>query len=203
MKKGLKNILFPVLFFSALWGFSEAVLGGYLYNTYIPLASVPLTLIAIVVLTVAKVYLPFIGSATLVAAFAMLYKFLNLPFFACHLLGILILGMSYDICFDFFKIKYPAIKALATCYLSYIVFAILITYIFRYDHWLSGGMVKIAKYIFIEGSFTAVCSAVIIPLVMKGVALKDVSIKARWLVPQLISYACWLFAVGMFIKAMT
>ena len=79
-----------ILFFGGLWGLSEAVLGDTLYSANVPYASVPLTVIGFVVMTFAWVYFPQRGTATLIAACAMLYKFFNEPFFACHLLGILL-----------------------------------------------------------------------------------------------------------------
>jgi len=92
-----KEHILGILFFAGLWGISEAVLGDALYSGNIPYASVPLTIIGFVLMAGARVYFPQIGTATLVAGCAMLYKFLNAPFFACHLLGILLTGMCYDL----------------------------------------------------------------------------------------------------------
>ena len=88
-----KEYILAVLFFGGLWGLSEAVLGDALYRVNMPYASVPLTAIGFLMMTIARVYYPRRGTATLVAACAMLYKFLNVPFFACHLLGILLLSV--------------------------------------------------------------------------------------------------------------
>ena len=200
MSKGLKNIILPVLFFSAIWGLFEAFLGGYLYRNGIQHASIPLTVIALVILTVSKRYLPFAGSATLVAVFAMLFKFLNLPFFACHLLGIILLGISYDLCFSLLKVK-NHLKAVLTCFISYIAFAFLITCVFRYEYWVTGSMRKIAEYVLISGGLSAVLSAIAVPLTIRMMSTKEFGIKGRWILPQTISYACWLLAIGMFIKA--
>ena len=201
MNKGLKNIVLPVLFFSAIWGLSEAFLGGYLYRNGFQHASIPLTVIALVNLTVAKRYLSFAGSATLVAVFAMLYKFLNLPFFACHLLGIILLGISYDIFFSLVKAKNSSLKAALTCIVAHVAFAFLITYVFRYEYWVTGSMKKIAEYVFISGGLSAVLSAIAVPLTIRMMSTKEFGIKGKWILPQTISYACWFFAIGMFIKA--
>jgi hypothetical protein len=201
MRKEFKTVVLGVLFFGAIWGLSEAVLGGYLYRNSIPLAPVPLTVIALVILTVAKRLLPFAGSATLVAAFAMLYKFLNLPFFACHLLGILMLGISYDLCFTALKAKNNALKAILTCLISYMVFTLLMTFIVRYKYWVDEGTHKMAEHIFVSGGLSAVLSAIAVPLTIRAMNLKEVNLRGRWIIPQIVSYACWLFAIGMFIKA--
>ena len=81
-----KEYILGILFFGSLWGFSEAVLGGLLYHFDVPYSSVFLTIIGFCILTVAVVYLPKTGISSAIAAIAMLYKFLNTPFFACHLL---------------------------------------------------------------------------------------------------------------------
>ena len=83
-----KDYLLGILFFGSLWGICEVSLGGFLYNFPSLSASIPLTIIAFTILTIAKIYLPYRWSATLIGSIAMLYKFLNLPFFACHILGI-------------------------------------------------------------------------------------------------------------------
>ena len=80
-----KDYILGVLFFSGLWGLSEAALGGALYSAKVPCSSIILTLVAFGILAVSRTYLPQKGTATLIGLFAMLFKFLNSPFFACHL----------------------------------------------------------------------------------------------------------------------
>lgn len=159
-----KEYILAVLFFSGLWGISEAVLGGVLYRVNAPYASVPLTAVGFVVLTFASVYFPQKGTATLVAAFAMLYKFLNAPFFACHLLGILVMGASYDLFFNVLKPRTRWLPAVAATYLNYAVFAVMITYVFRYSFWVRQGLPKVVRHIGIGGSVAALACAVLVPL---------------------------------------
>src|SRR4030042_692331 len=111
---------------------SEAVLGGALYAAQVPYASVLLTVVALAVLTLARSYFPQRGTGVLIAACAMLYKFLNSPFFGCHLLGILMTGACYDLVFDVLKVRVKSLGAAATVYLSYAAFAVMITYLLRY-----------------------------------------------------------------------
>ncbi len=73
-----KQYVLGVLFFAGVWGISEAVLGGALYAAGVPHASVLLTVVALAVLTLARSYFPLRGTGTLIAACAMLYKFLNI-----------------------------------------------------------------------------------------------------------------------------
>ena len=164
MKDESKKILFAVLFFSALWGLSEAVLGGLLYRYQTPYASVWLTVIGFSILTVARWYLPQKGMMLLIAALAMLYKFMNAPFFACHLLGILLLGLGYELFFNIIKLKHRSFGAVLATYTGYALFALMITYVFRYSHWTDAGLSKIANHIFINGTLAALGSAFVVPL---------------------------------------
>lgn len=159
-----RKLLLGILFFSGLWGASEAILGGYLYKYNALHPSVPLTIIAFIILTLAKTYLPKMGSATLIGLIAMLYKFLNTPFFACHLLAIFFIGLSYDLVFNYSKIKNRAVFAIAATYLGYILFALTITYVFRYQYWISEGLPKIIRYVGIAGTFAAIGNSVAVPL---------------------------------------
>ena len=161
MKKGY---WLGILFFSSLWGSSEVMLGDFLYRSNFPLASVPLTIIAFIILTIAKIYLPQRGSATFIASIAMLYKLLNAPFFACHLLAIFLLGVSYDLVFSSPKIKSKAILGLVATYFGYTLFAFIITYIFRYHYWIGEGFVKIVRYVGIGGTLAALANSVAVPI---------------------------------------
>ena len=159
-----KEHILGILFFGGLWGISEAVLGGALYRANVPRASVFLTIIGFIILSISRAYFPQKGTATFIAACAMLYKFLNAPFFACHLLGILLLGISYDLFFSFFKIDNKSLCAMAATYLGYASFALMITYLFRYGHWVQAGFTKVFEHIVITGTMAAVGCAVFVPI---------------------------------------
>ena len=159
-----KNYLLGILFFSSLWGASEAILGGYLYNANVAFESVPLTIIAFIILSVARIYLPGRGSSTFIGSIAMLYKFLNAPFFACHLLAIFLLGLSYDLVFSLLRIKSKAILGLIATYCGYILFALTITYVFRYHYWTEEGLPRILRYVGLHGTLAAFANLVAVPL---------------------------------------
>lgn len=158
-----KEHILGILFFGGLWGISEAVLGDALYRAEVLYASVPLTIIGFIVMSTAKVYFPQKGTATLIAACAMLYKFLNVPFFACHLLGILLMGLCYDLFFSVFKIKSRSLSAATAVYLNYALFSLMITYVFRYEHWVQAGFAGVLRHIVISGSMAALGCAVLVP----------------------------------------
>lgn len=159
-----KEYILGILFFSGLWGISEAVLGDALYRADVPYASVPLSIIGFVILTFARVYLPQKGTAVLIGFCAMLYKFLNEPFFACHLLGIALLGVCYEVFFGTSILRSRWVRAGAAAYLGYASFAVMITYVFRYEHWVQGGFGKVLSYVGIGGSVAAFGCAVFVPL---------------------------------------
>ena len=162
-----KDYLLGVLFFGSVWGVCEASLGGFLYSFPSHNASIPLAIIAFAILTIAKLYLPYKWSATFIGAIAMLYKFLNTPFFACHFLGIFLLGLSYDLVLNFSKIKSRAIIGALATYLGYALFALIITYVFRYSYWIKEGLPKIIDYVGIKGSLAALGNFAMVPLAFR------------------------------------
>jgi hypothetical protein len=194
-----------VLFLGGVWGLSEAGLGNALYAAGVPHASVPLTVIALAVLTLGRSYLPQRGTGTLIAACAMLYKFLNSPFFGCHLLGILATGACYDLVFDVLKVRAKSLGAAAATYLSYAAFAVMITYLFRYHHWVQGGFPKVLQHVFFGGSMAALACACTVPFVARlGERLKSYSpapfTLARYPIPggvSALTLGLWAFAAAM------
>ena len=198
-----KDYLLGILFFGSLWGVSEAGLGGFLYARHISCASVPLTIIAFIILTVAKIYLPQKASATFIGSLAMFYKFLNTPFFGCHLLAIFLLGLSYDLVFNLLKIKSKAACGLITTYLGYILFAFTITYIARYHYWIEGGLPKIMRYVGLSGTMAALANFVAVPLsfnfgqVLKQRMINPFEFKSRFATSSvsLITLALWFLGI--------
>jgi len=162
-----REYILGVLFFGGVWGIGEAALGNALYSAGVPHASVPLTAIGFVILTFAGAYLPHRGTATLIASSALLYKFFNSPFFACHLLGILLMGVCYDVFFNTFRMKNARWAAGLAAYANYAVFALMITYVARYPHWVQGGFPKILGHIAIDGSMAAIACVILVPLSLR------------------------------------
>jgi len=204
-----KEYILGILFFSGLWGLSEAVLGGALYRADVPYSSVPLTAIGFIILSFSRVYFPQKGAATVIAACAMLYKFLNAPFFACHLLGIVLLGLSYDLFFSTSRIRNRAACAALAAYLGYALFALMITYVFRYEHWAQAGFSKIISHIGIGGSLAALGCAVLVPLSFRlGEQLKQgfvapfkLGLRLGYGGVSLVTAGLWVFGVAAFLSS--
>ncbi len=198
-----KEHLFGILFFGSIWGASEVLFGGFLYGKHIAHSSVPLTIIAFMILTIARGYLPHRGSLTLVGSIAMLYKFLNTPFFACHLLGILLLGFSYDLVSSSSKVKNKALFGAITTYLGYILFALMITYVFRYHYWTEQGLPKILRYVGISGTLAAFGNSIAVPVsfymgqLLKKRIANPFEFRSRFVTSSisLVTFGLWLLVL--------
>jgi len=200
-----KEYILGILFFSGLWGISEAVLGGALYKSEIEHAPTILTVIGLVILTFANVYFPQKGTATAIASLAMLYKFLNAPFFACHLLGILLTGFCYDLSLNILKIRNRSVSAVVTVYASYSLFALMITYLARYEYWVQGGFGKVLNHIGVGGTIAALLCAIMVPLSYRFAERLKLSLPMpfayrRQLLPGSVLFATaglWVFGLAV------
>jgi hypothetical protein len=110
------------------------------------------------------------GSSTVIGVIAVLFKLANAAPFHCHLLGIFMVGLVFDVLASVLmkSEKTAAIKCSITgilsAYLGNALFALVITYIIRYDVWTSGGLSKVLGHIFVAGTFTAILAAIAVPL---------------------------------------
>ncbi len=198
-----RQYILGVLFFGGVWGISEATLGNALYSAHLPHASVPLSAIGFVILTLARVCFPRPGMATLIASFALLYKFLNAPFFACHLLGIVLVGVCYDVFFNVLQMRTVWLAAGLATYVNYTAFALMITYVARYDHWVQGGFGKILEHIGVEGSMAAIACAILVPLSLRyGEKLRSsiptpFAWRAAWAPGAIMLFTAGLWVLGL------
>ena len=148
-----------------LWGLSEAVVGGWMYSAGMRQAApVVLAVAALAILTVGRLHVPLVGSSAAIAALAMLFKFLNEPFFACHLLAIFLLGAGFDAAWSLARGRARPIIGAAATYAGFALFALIITYVFRYHYWVAAGWPKVAWHIGVLGTIAAACNALVVPL---------------------------------------
>jgi hypothetical protein len=164
-----KNWLWLFLF-GSFWGMSEVLGGNFLSNHKVPHASVLLATFAFFVLAIARGILNKPGSSTIIAVFASFFKLANAAPFFCHLLGIFFLGLAFDV-FSSILIKNDRktnykifIAGALSAYGGYALFALVITYIVRYEFWTLGGLPKVINHIFVSGSFSALVAMLIVPL---------------------------------------
>ncbi|OPZ98261.1 MAG: hypothetical protein BWY71_01319 [Planctomycetes bacterium ADurb.Bin412] len=162
-----KQMILGWLFFSAVWGLSEVLLGGSLFGYKIPYASIPLVVIGFLVLSLARVFFPYLGMATLIAVGALFFKFLNAPFYKCHYLGILVTGISFDLFFAVLALKRRWLAAAAAAWFNNLAFAVLMTYVIHYQPWVQNHPEKFLYHVLISGSVIAVLSAFLVPLCLR------------------------------------
>ncbi|MFC1679119.1 hypothetical protein ACFL2T_02785 [Elusimicrobiota bacterium] len=154
-----RNVLL-VLLFGSLWGLLEVSLGEALYSANIPYSSVFLSILALGILGIAYTLIPMTGVPTLIAATAALFRIVNAGPSLCHLLGIFLLGVGFDIATRLIRErKLSWLSGAIGAWLGYALFAFLITYVFRYHHWTAVGFPKVIRHIGIDGSLAALGSA--------------------------------------------
>lgn len=159
-----------ILLFGSLWGLSEVIGGGALYAADVPLASVWLSIWALFILSFARVLNNTPGTSLAIGAIATLFRLINAGPFICHLLGIFMLGVAFELAATFILkrdskgILRKGLTGILSAYGGYALFALIITYIIRYDTWITGGWPKVSNHIFVAGSLTALAAALIVPL---------------------------------------
>ncbi len=197
------------LFFGALWGASEVIAGEALYRMHIPYVSVWLTAWALLVLSAARAFDNSLGSSTAIGAVASLFKLTTANPFYCHLLGIFLLGVAFDIAVELFAKRRSAtafrwaLSGACAAYLGFALFALLITYVIRYEPWVAGGADKVLAHIFRNGTFAALLALGLTPLGIRAGTQLERTIKRK---PRL-SYAgaiagtllLWIVARAVFI----
>ena len=182
MRSDIKhNLILGVIFFGSLWGLSEVSLGGWLYKHDIFYASIVLNFTTLLILAGARVFLSHKFTGSLTAIVATCFKLVNVPFFACHLWAIIAFGAGFDLSVKFLnqlsskKFHLP-ILGLVSTYIGRAIFALTITYLFRYSYWTEPGLPKVINYIFVSGSVAAVLGLFAVPIGNgSGKAVKNLS----------------------------
>jgi hypothetical protein len=160
-----------ILLFGSAWGMSEVFGGGALYSADIPMASIWLSLWALAILAFARALQNTPGTSAAIGLVAALFRLINAGPFICHLLAIFMLGAAFDLAATFLMKKdrkisiRGALTGILSAYGGFALFALTITYLIRYDAWVSGGWPKVADHIFVSGSLTAAAALIFVPLV--------------------------------------
>jgi hypothetical protein len=168
MKK-FKPVMWLFLF-GSIWGINEVFLGDILYRNDVKNSSVILTVMALFLLAISRGMINKPGSSALIGTFAVLFRLANTAPSYCHLLGIFVLGVTFDV-FSSLLVKNKeraplrwGATGILSAFVNNALFALLITYVFRYEYWIVGGFSKVFHHIFISGSITTVIAAFLIPL---------------------------------------
>lgn len=159
-----------LLMFGSVWGFSEVFGGEFLYANDFAFASVWLSAFAFFLLGIARGLINVPGSSTVIGAAAALFKLVNAAPFWCHLLGIFFIGLVFDLAASAWMKRgekaglRTALSGIVGAYGGYALFAILITYVVRYEAWIAGGTPKVLRHIFVGGSLAATAAALLVTL---------------------------------------
>jgi hypothetical protein len=196
-----------LLLFGSLWGISEVAAGGVLYANDNPYSSIFLTAWALFILAVGRGLVNKPGSSAIIGAIATLFKLVNASPFICHLLGIFALGVAFDIAASLLmteerkSVIRNALTGITAAFGGYSMFALLITYVIRYDFWVAGGWPKVANHIFVGGSIAALIGAFIVPLgYLVGTGSHVWSERRpRWIYAGTLAGALVLWVLGRFI----
>jgi len=158
MKTGWRMVCLAVL--ASAWGLTELI-GG---------ETVLLTAVALFLLAAARALLNRPGSSTAIAAVAVLFKSVNTAPFLCHLAGIILLGVAFDLAATVLwrEDRKPFLRAAFTgvlgSYLSCFLFAASMAWVFKFRHWPDGGLEGIGEYTLSSGSRGALTALVAVPL---------------------------------------
>ena len=168
MKK-FRPILWLFLF-GSIWGMNEVFLGEILYRNEVQHSSVILIVMALFLLAVSRGMIDKPGSSALIGGFAVLFRLANTAPSYCHLLGIFLLGVTFDIIASVLikrEEKKPikwSLTGAASAFGNNALFALLITYVFRYEYWVAAGASKVSHHIFVSGSIASLLSAFLVPV---------------------------------------
>jgi hypothetical protein len=145
---------------ASAWGLSELI-GG---------ETVWLTARALLLLAAARALVNRLGSSSALAAIAVLFKSVNAAPFLCHLAGIALLGLAFDLTAtllwrdDDKPLLRGAFVGASSAYLSCFLFAAAMVWIFEYEYWAGGGLQRIGEHALSSGSRGALVALVVVPL---------------------------------------
>lgn len=203
--RSLKNWLWLFLF-GSLWGLVEVAGGEALYANDVPLASVWLTAAGLFLLAVGRGVANRPGTSAVIGAVAALYRLANAAPFFCHLLGIFLLGLVFDVLASLLLVERDKQKAwwrapltgALTAYAGNALFAVLMTFIVRYEFWVGDGLRKFSRHIAFSGSLIALAALMLVPLGLRvGAGGEAFSLKRpRWAVAGAAALACAAWAAG-------
>lgn len=168
----LKNVNRWVLLFlfGSLWGIMEVLAGEAFFKNAVPHATVVLSAWALLMLAISRTTWNRPGTSTLVGVFAALFKLVNAAPYYCHLVGIVAVGVAFDVIVSLLAKKakplspMSALSGALTPLLANTFFGIFQAFIIHYKYWAVGGWPKVLNYIGVTGGMTALAGIVLVPL---------------------------------------
>ncbi len=156
-----------ILLFGSLWGLAEL---GLARLDFLPIGQAPLlTAAGIFFLVLSRQVCDVPGSSLLLGTLAAGFKFLNQPFFGCQIAAVLVLACVFEIIFTLYRSREnteavrsrerlggtTAARAAAAAFLSFSAFVLLARFGLQNPFWVNGGLEKMVRFAFLEGSGAA------------------------------------------------
>ncbi|MFH2000062.1 MAG: hypothetical protein ABIK28_10290 [Planctomycetota bacterium] len=159
-----------LLLFGAAWGLNELLAGGAFYKAHPAAGSVWLVACGVLMLAMARALMNRTGSSLALALIAALFKSVNTQPFVCHILGILFLGLAFEVGFRIFSNSKQsdwvrkALTGAASVYLSQTLFAVVMALVLQSEYWIADHYAKMYDHILVTGSLAALAAACAVPL---------------------------------------
>ena len=141
---------------ASAWGLTELI-GGK-------------TAVALLLLAAGRALMNRPGSSTAMAALAVLFKSVNTAPFLCHLAGIALLGIAFDLTASLLwrdnhrpYLLRAALTGMISAYLSCFLFGASMIWIFKFNNWAGGGLGRLGEYMLSSGSRGALTGVIIVP----------------------------------------
>ncbi|OGD25183.1 MAG: hypothetical protein A2Y56_01135 [Candidatus Aminicenantes bacterium RBG_13_63_10] len=154
--------------FGSLWGIMEVVGGESFFKNAVPQASAALSAWGLLMLAAARAVWNRPGTSALVGALAALFKLINAAPFYCHLAGIVILALAFDLMVTVLARKLRplggVLAGITTPFVANTAFGIFMAFIVKYKYWAVEGWPKVIKHIVVSGGLAALAGAVLVPL---------------------------------------
>jgi len=181
---------------ASAWGLSELI-GG---------ETVWLTAVALLLLATGRAVVNRFGSSTAMAAVAILFKSVNTAPFLCHLAGIALLGIAFDLTATLLwrTNRKPYLRAAVTgaisAYLSCFLFATAMIWIVEYQHWAGGGLKRLGEYLLNSGSRGALTALVVVPtgLWLGRLLVRQTANHQYWALRATVVLCLALWVLGLF-----
>ncbi len=139
----------------------------------------------------------------MIGGIAALFRLVNASF-VCHILGIFLVGVAFDLAASFFlkgdkrSFLRSGLTGIIGAYGGYALFALIITYIVRYEIWVVGGWQKVIHHVFLAGSLAAVVAALLVPMgyVLGLRGRTQARLESRWAFSGSLIFAVIIWALG-------
>ncbi|MEW6074213.1 MAG: hypothetical protein AB1726_16660 [Planctomycetota bacterium] len=161
--------------------------------------------VALFALAAARALVDRPGASTAVALAAVLFRAANAAPFFCHLLGIALYGVAFDVAAMLFRpaerrlVLRGALAGLATGYVSCFLFAASVTWIVPYGRWAERGLAGVRDHVLFSGTEAALAGLVAVPLgfwIGERLATRAAR-RPRWALggAAALGVACWGFGL--------